>query len=85
MRVTLGPRNHVVTIAVSVAIALSVLLLVVATLGATTTPGHDRTAVNSAPDEATQDAGVVNPWAVGNAAALQELADLGRAHLNGCP
>ena len=85
MRVTLGPRNHLVTIVVSVAIALSVLLLVVATLGATTTPDGDRTAVHPASDEATQDAGVVNPWAAGDAAALQELADLGRAHLNGCP
>ena len=85
MRVTLGPRNYLVTIAVSVAIALSVLLLVVAMLGAITTPGDDRTAVNPVPDGATQDAGVVNPWAAGNAAALQELADLGRAHLNGCP
>jgi hypothetical protein len=85
MRVTLGPQNHLVTIVVSVGIALSVLLLVVATLGAATTPGHDRRAVTPAPDAATQDAGVVNPWAAGDAAALQELADLGRAHLNGCP
>ena len=85
MRVTLGPRNHLVTIVVSVAIALSVLLLGVATLGATTTRGDDRTAVNPAPDAATNDAGVVNPWAAGDAAALRELADLGRAHLNGCP
>jgi hypothetical protein len=85
MRVTLGPRNKLVTGVVSVGIALSMLLLVVAMLGATTTPGDDRTAVNPALDGATQDAGVVNPWAAGNAAALQELADLGRAHLNGCP
>jgi hypothetical protein len=85
MRVTLGPPNHLVTIVVSVAIALSVLLLAVATLGATTNSRDDRTAVNPAPDAATQDAGVVNPWAAGDAAALQELADLGRAHLNGCP
>jgi hypothetical protein len=85
MRVTLGPRNHLVTILVSAAIALSGLLLVVATLGAGTTPrGDDRTAISPAPDAST-DAGVVNPWAAGNAAALQELADLGRAHLNGCP
>jgi hypothetical protein len=85
MRVTVGPRNHVITIVVSVVIALSVLLLVVATLGEATTPGDDRRAVTPAPDAATQDAGVVNPWAAGDAAALQELADLGRAHLNGCP
>ena len=85
MRVTLGPRYHLVTIVVSVGIALSVLLLVVATLGAATTPGDDRRAVTPAPDAATQDAGVVNPWAAGDAAALQELADLGRAHLNDCP
>jgi hypothetical protein len=84
MRVTLGPRNHLVTIVISVAITLSGMLLVVATLGATRTPGDDRTAVHPAPDVATQDAGVVNPWAAGNAAALRELADLGRAHLNGC-
>jgi hypothetical protein len=85
MRVTLGPRNHLVTIVVSVAIAVSVLLLVLATLGATTTRGDDRTAINPAPDAATQDTGVVNPWAAGDAAALRELADLGRAHHNGCP
>jgi hypothetical protein len=85
MRVTLGPRNRLVTIVVSVAIAVSVLLLVLATLGATTTPGDDHSAVTPAPDAATQGAGVVNPWAAGDAAALQELADLGRAHLNGCP
>jgi hypothetical protein len=85
MRVTVGPRNHLVTIVVSVGIALSVLLLVVATLGATTTPGDDHSAVTPAPASATQDAGVVNPWAAGDAAALRELADLGRAHLNGCP
>ena len=85
MRVTLGPRNHHVTIVVSVAIALSVLLLVLATLAATATPGDDQTAINPASDAATQDTGVVNPWAAGDAAALQELADLGRAHLNGCP
>jgi len=85
MRVTLGPRNHLVTTVVSAAIALSVLLLVVATLGATTTRRDNRTAITRAPDAATQDTGVVNPWAAGNAAALQELADLGRAHINGCP
>jgi hypothetical protein len=85
MRVTLGPRNHLVTIVFSVAIGLSVLLLVVATLGGTATPGNDRTALHPAPTLANQDAGVVNPWAAGDAAALRELADLGRAHLNGCP
>jgi hypothetical protein len=85
MRVTLGPRNHLVTLVVSVAIALSVLLLVVATLGAATTSGDDHGAVTPALDAATPDAGVVNPWAAGDAAALRELADLGRAHLHGCP
>jgi hypothetical protein len=70
---------------VSAAIALSVLLLVVATRVATTSPGDDRSAIPPAPDPAANDAGVVNPWAAGDAAALQELADLGRAHLTGCP
>jgi hypothetical protein len=36
-------------------------------------------------DATTHATGLVNPWAAGDAAALRDLAQIGRAHLNGCP
>ena len=84
MRVTIDPRKHVATVVVSAAIALSVLLLVVATVGGAA-PDDDDKAQRQTAEPATPESGVVNPWAAGDAAVLRELAELGRAHLNGCP
>ncbi len=83
MRVTTGPRRHVVAVVVAAALGVNVLLVFTA-VGGTATPDD---ADNSTPlvDATTQDTGVVNPWAAGNAAALRALAELGRAHRNGCP
>ena len=87
MRVTTGPPRRVVTGVAGAAIVLAVLLLVIATIGGTA-PADDVDDVDEAvipPAHATtQDTGLVNPWAAGDAAALQELAGLGRAHLDGC-
>jgi hypothetical protein len=82
MRVTTGPRRHVVAVVVAAALAVNVLLLIFATVGGTAT--QDDTAGPFTPPAAptTQDTGIVNPSA-GDAAVLRKLAELGRAHLNG--
>jgi hypothetical protein len=85
MRVTTGTRRHVVMVVVGAAIGLSVLLLVLAIVGGTTTPDDADDAFTLPADATTQDIGIVNPWAAGDAAVLRELAERGRAHLNGCP
>jgi hypothetical protein len=84
MRLTINHRKHVATVAAAAAMALSLLLLVLAAVGSAATPdvaGDTHTRPAAAADEA----GAVNPWAAGDAAALYELAELGRAHLNACP
>ncbi len=97
MRVTTGPARHAVTVAVAAAITLSLLLLALATLTGTAGPGTDTYQPGSLTEETApgtgsaqpvpqDDASPVNPWAAGDAAALRELAEIGRAHLaNGCP
>lgn len=86
MRVTTGPPKRVVrAVASAVAIALSllVLVLVAAAVGSMGT-SDDPDPVTPPADATGPDAAALNPWAAGDAAALQELADLGRAHLDGC-
>jgi hypothetical protein len=84
MRLTIDHRKHVATVAAAAAMALSLLLLVLAAVGSAATPdpaGDTYTPPATAADEA----GALNPWAAGDAAALNELADLGRAQLDACP
>jgi hypothetical protein len=85
MRVTTGPRRRVVMGVVAAALALNVLLLIVATVGGTATLDDPANTFTPPADATTQDTGVVNPWAAGDAAILRALAELGRAGLNGCP
>jgi hypothetical protein len=80
MRLTIDHRKHVATVAAAAAMALSLLLLVLAAVGSAATPD-----TYAPPATAADEAPVVNPWAAGDAAALYELADLGRAHLDACP
>jgi hypothetical protein len=86
MRVTTGPRRGVVTIVGAAALALNVVLLVFATDRGAASPA-DPAKTFTPPTDATttQDTGVVNPWAAGDAAVLRAFAELGRAGLNGCP
>ena len=84
MRVTIHPRRHLVTVVVALAITLSVLLLVVAVGGVATSEDADDTYTPTAA-ATTPDTGLANPWAAGDEAVLRELAELGRAHLEGCP
>jgi hypothetical protein len=84
MRLTIDHRKHVATVAAAVAIALSLLLLVLAAVGSAATPDPAGDTYTP-PAAAAGEAGVVNPWAAGDAAALEELAQLGRAHLDACP
>jgi hypothetical protein len=89
MRVTTGPRKHFVTVLVAASILLSSLLLLVAAGGVprrdAPAPSGVRTA-GEATVETGGDTGYVNPWEAGNAAALQELAELGRrTQLGACP
>lgn len=84
MRVTIHPRRHLVTVVVALAITLSMLLLVV-TVGDIATPGDADDTYTPAADATTQDTGLANPWAAGDAAVLREFAERGRAHLEGCP
>jgi hypothetical protein len=83
MRLTIGHRKHVATAAAAVAIAVSLLLLVLATVGSSATPNISGDSYTP-PAGAADEAGPVNPWAAGDAAALDELAELGRAHLDAC-
>ena len=86
MRVTTGPRRGVVTVVVAAALALNVVLLVFATVGVAASPDDPANTFTPPTDATTtQDTGVVNPWAAGDAAVLRALAELGRASLNGCP
>jgi hypothetical protein len=80
MRLTIDHRKHVATVAAAAAMALSLVLLVLAAVGSAATPD-----TYTPPATAANEAGVVNPWAAGDAAALNELADMGRAHLDACP
>ena len=82
--------RHAVAVIVAAAIALSVLLLVVATVGGTTTPDHADTANTptadaAAQDTVTQDTGPVNPWAAGDAAVARYLSELGRECMTAGP
>jgi hypothetical protein len=70
---------------VAAALALNVVLLIVATVGGTATLDDPANTLTPPADATTQDTGVVNPWAAGDAAILRALAELGRAGLNGCP
>jgi hypothetical protein len=84
MRVTIDHRKHVATAVIAAAIALSLVLLMLVVVGGTATSGRAGEA-STAAHSAAEDAGPVNPWAAGDAAAQQELADLGREHLDACP
>lgn len=84
MRVTIDHRKHVATAVIAAAIALSLVLLMLVVVGGTDTSGRAGEASTTAHSPA-EDAGPVNPWAAGDAAAQQELADLGREHLDACP
>ena len=90
MRITTGPRKHFVTVLVAASILLSSLLLLLVAAGGVPhrdapDPSGVRTA-GQATGETGGDSGYVNPWEAGNAAALQELAELGRrAQLGACP
>jgi hypothetical protein len=85
MRVTTGPRKGVATLVAAAALALNVATLVFATVGGAASHDDPATIVTSPTDATTQDTGLVNPWAAGDAAVLQALAKLGRASLNSCP
>ena len=89
MRVTTDPHNHLVTILVAAGIALSSLLLVVAVGGVPHGDDPDPPGVATAGEVTAGtggDMGYVNPWEAGNAAVLQELADLGRqTQVDTCP
>jgi hypothetical protein len=78
MRVTTSPRRHAVALSVVAAIALSVLLLVIATVGSSAAPNDADVANTPTADAVAQDSGYVNPRAAGNAAAERYLAELGR-------
>lgn len=84
MRVAMHPQRHLVTVVVTLAITLSVLLLVVSVRGVATPEDADDTYSPTAA-ATTPDTGLANPWAAGDAAVLRELAERGRAHLEGCP
>lgn len=83
MRLTIDHRKHVATAAAAVAIAVSLLLLVFATVGSSATPDISGDSYIP-PADAVEETGPVNPWAAGDAAALYELAELGRAKLDAC-
>jgi hypothetical protein len=86
MRVTTGPRRGVVKVVAAAVLALSVALLVLATIEGAASPEDRTTTFRSRPDATTsQDPGLVNPWAAGDAAVLRALAELGRAGFDGCP
>lgn len=66
---------------VAAAIAFSVVLLVVATVGGSAPPDAVDDANTPTADAVTQDSGDVNPWAAGSAAAERYLAELGREYM----
>jgi hypothetical protein len=82
VHVAIDHRSGVTTAITAVAIALSSLLLVLAVVGGN---APDDAGGSTTPDVGLADAGPVNPWAAGDAAALLTLADLGRGHLDACP
>jgi ABC-type phosphate transport system substrate-binding protein len=81
VRVTTSPRRHATAVIVAAAIALSALLLAVATVGGSATPDAADDANTPTADAVTQDSGDVNPWAAGSAAAQRYLAELGREYM----
>jgi hypothetical protein len=78
MRVTTSSRRHAVALGVAAAIALSVVLLVVATVGGSATPDDADDADTPTADAVAQDSGYADPWTAGSAAAERYLTELGR-------
>ena len=85
MRITTGPRRGVVTVVGAAALALTVVLLAFATGGGASADDPADTFTPPTDAMTTQDTGLVNPWAAGDAAVLRVLAELGRASLEDCP
>jgi hypothetical protein len=85
MRVTTGPPRDVVTVVAAAALALNVVLLVTTVGGAASPDDAADTFTPPAAATTTLDAGLVNPWAAGDAAVLRALAEVGGAGPNGCP
>jgi hypothetical protein len=86
MRVTTAPRSRTLTVLVLAGILVSSLLLVVAVMGVRGGGDPDRAVVGTA--GTTGEAGgdvYPNPWEVGDAAALEALAEQGRTGADACP